>query len=235
VRGSETKDVARPDTNGVGDSPNTPESASATDTGDGKADRSDTLSCATRAVANARNRRCTDEEIDRGLTAVALCSGNSERAARALADQGWQIDARTLRKWRGAHANRYEQLQAGVLPAVYGRIAERAENIAERLADLEEDAADRVAELLPDMKAGEAAGALRNVSVSKAVNIDKASVVRGRPTEIREDRSIEQTLRALARFMPEIKASPLAQAIDTTAEEIPELGPRDSVSPQSAP
>lgn len=110
-----------------------------------------------------------------------------------------------------------------MLPEVYAEIAEQSEDLAQTLAELEREVADRVRETLPDMRPGEAASALRNVTVSKAVNIDKASVIRGRPTEIHQDLSIAQLIAQMeaqfgnvVTFAPELKATH-----ESTAEEIP--------------
>jgi hypothetical protein len=48
------------------------------------------------------------------------------------------------------------------------------------------------------MRVDQAAGALRNVAVTKAVNIDKASVIRGRPTELRAHIDVTDILRRLS-------------------------------------
>ena len=53
----------------------------------------------------------------------------------------------------------------------------------------------------PQLSPRDTAGAIRNVIVAKAVNIDKASLIRGRPTEIRATADITDLLRGLkARF-----------------------------------
>src|SRR5678816_4159164 len=44
--------------------------------------------------------RYTDQQIERGLVALALFSGNRRRASKALEQQGLSIPDSTLRDWR---------------------------------------------------------------------------------------------------------------------------------------
>ena len=55
------------------------------------------------------------EEIRRGLTALALHSDNSRRAAAALKAQGISVDERTLRRWRDAHPEQLEEVRTEVI------------------------------------------------------------------------------------------------------------------------
>ena len=65
-----------------------------------------------------------------------------------------------------------------------------------------------------ELSARDTAGALRNVSVAKAVNIGKASAIRGRPTEVVSHRSLESLRRTLVAKHPGL-------VVDSTAEELP--------------
>jgi hypothetical protein len=75
----------------------------------------------------------TDQEVERGLVALALCSGNSRRAARLLEDRGLPIPRSTLKQWPDLYPDHYSAVQAQVLPELKARLAE--EHTA--LADLE--------------------------------------------------------------------------------------------------
>ena len=94
------------------------------------------------------------------------------------------------------HAERYRQIHREVMPAVYDRIAERSEALVDELADLEGQFARQMRRQGPELAPRDTAGALRNISVSKAVNIDKASLIRGRPNEIRATADITDPLLA---------------------------------------
>jgi hypothetical protein len=169
--------------------------------------------------ANARGGGpYTDEEIERGLDAVAICSGNTRRAAALLKRQGLPIPRSTLRSWAAElHAYRYQQIHHERLPAIYERIAERSEALAEDAADLEDQLLRQVKANAKGLRADQAAGALRNVSVAKAVNIDKASVIRGRPTEITAHADVSELLKGLtARFGSVVSIE--GQAIERASE-----------------
>jgi hypothetical protein len=84
-------------------------------------------------------------------------------------------------------------------------------------------------EQAPDLSPRDTAGALRNVSVSKAVNIDKASAIRGRPSEITANIDVTDLLCSLANnYGGIVKVNPMllseeppieSTAIDEQAEE----------------
>ena len=126
----------------------------------------------------------------------------------------------------GLIQDRYRRIYEEELLGIYARIAEKSEDLIETYGGLEAELAERVRALMPEMRAGEAAGALRNVAVSKAVSIDKASVIRGRPTEIREERTMVDVARSLQRFAGIVKVNP--ELIAGTAEEIPERAEGES-------
>jgi len=152
-------------------------------------------------------------EVEQGLHAVALSSGNIPRALKLLAEQDAEIPESTLREWVGkTHAERYSRVCDEVLPRVYGAMAQQSEDAAMRLAEVETQLAERMSEESDNLKAGEVAGALRNVTVAKAVNVDKASLIRGRPTAITERRDASELLRSLAsRFSGMVKVDNLAE------------------------
>ena len=137
------------------------------------------------APGNVRASRYSPEEIEYALTAVAAAGGSTKRAAKALEAEGRKVPESTLRLWRSdLYADRYREIEADELPKRYARLAERCEANAERLGVIEELLTDRLEAEASGLTPRDAAGALRNVSVAKAVNIDKASVIRGRPSEI---------------------------------------------------
>jgi hypothetical protein len=164
----------------------------------------------------------TEAEIEEGLTAVAFCSGNTRRAARELQATGTRAIPRdTLNNWvRGKHRARYERIVEEILPTIYAGIAQRSEDLATRMAEVEEELLERVKARADELKPHEAASSLRNVTVAKAVNIDKAGLIRGRPTEIGEERTLVEVARALERFEGIVKIN--TEVLEGTAEEVEE-------------
>jgi hypothetical protein len=112
------------------------------------------------------------------------------------------------------------------MPGIYDRIAEDSERIVQDLAELEAQLVDQLREQAGDLAPRDTAGAIRNVSVAKAVNIDKASVIRGRPTEIAAEADVTELLRALNSFGGVVKVNPVLLGeepeIESTAEEEPD-------------
>jgi hypothetical protein len=93
-------------------------------------------------------------------------------------------------------------------------MAEQMEALFAAEVDLEWELIEKFREELPNLKAGEVAGALRNVGVSKALNVDKSAPLRGRPNEVVAHVSAEEALRKLKRFKGVV--------IESTAEEVEE-------------
>ena len=131
----------------------------------------------------------------------------------------------TLRKWAtSSHVERYEKIRREVIPQIHDRMAQESEDLAGEYAVVERKVLERVEEELPNLKAGEAAGAARNLATSRAISADKALLLRGRPTEITEHRNPDELLRKLA-------SSSVVDVVDGTATELP---PSPALPPASS-
>ncbi len=151
----------------------------------------------TGAAENGRYDRLT---MDRGLAQVALCNGNAEMASRRLAEEGVTIPARTLRDWREREPDRYRQVRDRVLPEVFDQVRDDCLDLAGREAAVSAQLVDRLGGAVPDGKASDLAqlgSALRNLETAKAINVDKASVLDGRPTEIAAPRQLADIIAAM--------------------------------------
>ena len=136
------------------------------------------------ARRNTAQRTYSDAEIDRGLFALALCSGNARRAARLLAEDGDGIPAATLQTWKRRRSEAYERIQQDVYPKIAERMAEEMEDLFATEVELERKLVERVSVELPNLRPGELSTALRNVGVTKALNADKSAPLRGRPNQV---------------------------------------------------
>ena len=67
--------------------------------------------------------RYSDQEIELGLSAVALYSGNTRRAAESLAAAGQPIPRETLRGWLNLHPIEYERIRREITPRLKERMA----------------------------------------------------------------------------------------------------------------
>ncbi len=164
-----------------------------------------------------RGGKYSEEDIERGLHALALSGGNASRAQRQLKAEGLTIPASTLEGWRkNTHADRYATIRYQVIPQIHAKLAEESEDLAAEYAKLELETIARFRKELPNLKASEAAGAARNIATSRAIAVDKASLLRGRPTTIVEHKTVEESLRKLAAL-----GVIDVDYVDGTADELP--------------
>ena len=161
-------------------------------------------------------RPYTDAEKERALFAVALCSGNCERAAKGLAEHDEKYaapDARTLRRWKAQHSELYSRVESDALPRVRAELASEFTDLARAELNVTRKLLSRLDSEADALAPRDLAGAIRNLKVSGAVGVDKAQLLRGEPTEIKQNRSSAEILRALKdRYGVEV--------VDGTAEDV---------------
>jgi hypothetical protein len=123
----------------------------------------------------------TGEETERALRHVAVCSGNVMRAQRELAEQGLDIPYGTLRDWvRNIHVGRYLEIEQEELPRLWAQIAAQSEELALREGEFEAEVLERLRAELPNLPARDVSTTMRNLSVSRGINVDKAAMIRGK-------------------------------------------------------
>ena len=149
--------------------------------------------------------RYTDQEIERGLVALALFSGNRRRASEALDQQGLRIPDSTLRDWRETYPDWYAEVQRKTMPQIRELAAEQHSD----LAQLEGEAGRKLLDRL----------------------MAKAAMLRGENTDTPAPmRSVSEIILALKAkgFDPsklrltqtvEVSEDPRPDAIEGTAEE----------------
>jgi hypothetical protein len=164
--------------------------------------------------------RYTEEEIDRGLVEVALCGGNTRHAHRRLKEQGITISRPTLERWANRErVGQYEALRAELVPRIHAAIAVQCEDSAHLAGEIEREMLEKFREDFHKLDPRDQAGSIRNIGTTRAISIDKAALLRGRPTEIRKElKDPGQGLRELAELFPGVLTLP---SIDSTAEELP--------------
>jgi crotonobetainyl-CoA:carnitine CoA-transferase CaiB-like acyl-CoA transferase len=148
-------------------------------------------------------KRYTPAEIDKALSAYVLTGGNALQASQLLKSyDGHGPSDVQIGRWTESHADRLHELREELHPQVAKKIASDAEGLALKLAEAETLITERLllavqAGTLPDK---ELSGALRNVTTSKALQVDKlSSPLRGRPTVIHGNTDPAETLANLAR------------------------------------
>lgn len=137
------------------------------------------------------------EDRERGLTAWVL-AGSSYKASDLTG-----IPDATLRDWKSQDPERFDKLREDLEPRIVKMIAAEAESLVLRIADKEGAVVDL---LTPDVLAALApkdiASTLKNLSTSKALQVDKiSSPLRERPSHMQHAIGVEQIANSLARKM----------------------------------
>lgn len=161
------------------------------------------------------------EDITYGLTTVIAFAGNCEAASRALEAEGKPIPASTLRVWRcSSFRDEYLELEAQHRPEIDARAVSQARTLVEKLGEAEELAIDRTIEALQagEINAKDAAATLKNLTISKGVNIDKIDVREGKATsrvEITAGEDLIRSLEAAGLLAPQTEIDD-ANVVETT-------------------
>jgi hypothetical protein len=153
------------------------------------------------AVVGGRPLAFPREVIERCLFETAVHGGNARKARRALI--AWEPDlawpaAETIYSWiSGRFRNRYASIatqEAGKLREV---IARDMTDLAIKLGEVEADAVRKIQAGLADANAVEASMILRNLTASKALNLDQEGRLRGRANVIVDHRGLDELTAAL--------------------------------------
>lgn len=169
-------------------------------------------------VRNGRGRVYDQEDVDRGLTELALCAGNSTQAARRLKEQGHEITRSSLERWRlYDKTDRYEEIRRQVVPRILDGIAAEAEDVIRTASSLE---LKLLTQLHDQADAGEIkdpSSALQKASVAKGINLTHLMPLRNKPSQIVEYRHAEDILREIEAIVP----GSVRYDVDGEAEELP--------------
>lgn len=141
--------------------------------------------------------RYGEAEKRRALIEVAACSGNTSMAARALAEEGFEVDQATLWRWsRKQHADLYEQLRQEILPKITAHAAEQHMDLALRQTEVSAMALQEIENRMPGMEDKDLINAMGKADIGSGIHTEKAQLLSGQPTH-RAERSIEDLLRTL--------------------------------------
>lgn len=168
-------------------------------------------------MAEKRTRRHYDlVDKERGMVATILAGGSTFHASKHLKDQGHPVPESTLRDWRDENPQRYSELQAELAPKLEQKIAAEAEELIVAIAAKERELIEALSpQAIAGLPAKDIAGALRNMSTSKALQVDKVQgPIRGRPKIVQHTYDADDALKSLARRV--------GFTIDSTAEDITE-------------
>jgi hypothetical protein len=161
----------------------------------------------------------TEADVELSLRLLVLSGGSVKKTVEALAEEGVLIEHDKLRYFRDvAFPSRYNELRRELSNDIGEELAGRALERAMALDDAEgvyvEKAVDKIDEVSPDRLAA----AALSLAKAKGENIEKAQLLRNRPTEIRETRDTAEILDLLKRegvliTDPRLEADPNVAAI----------------------
>jgi hypothetical protein len=155
---------------------------------------------------------------------------------------GWAISSSTtfrassgsFERWARTRPEQYEEVVREILPRVNEVVAADCISVARLAADAEVETLKRYHEVLPQLPARDVPGALRNVSTTKGINIQRARELRGEPTVIRHEKQSATELWAeYTAMFPSVVGG---EAIEIPAEiQAPDQGFPCTRSPVNAP
>ena len=162
------------------------------------------------------------EQIEAGLTAMAIWHGNSRQASRVLGEAGIEVPPTTLILWKNTHTERYAELTEQIVPQVREKLAQQFEVIGMRSAELTLDTLEQFSDEVKNLPARDLAGAIRNLSTAGAIGVDKASLLRGMPTEIRKTENVSDLVERVQQTEKALREKYPSLFVESTAEEIPD-------------
>jgi len=133
-------------------------------------------------------------DVERGLLALADAGGSAR-----LASETTGIPRSTLHQWKDQYAERYERIRADRLPEIYAEVGDEMVKLLRAQNEAEQELTVRMRQVTPELDARDVSTGLRNVAVSKGINVDKARLMHDRPTVITETRSAEELLDGMRR------------------------------------
>lgn len=189
-------------------------------------------------------KKFTDAEVDSALTAYALQGSVSEAVAILDREFDLQVSEATIRNWtKGAHRERYLEITNKYADHVRVELANAHEKVARKAIEGAEDATDMLVGRLRNEGKGwaphEIGLALKHLSSAANQHQKSSDVLRGRPTEIRENRSDEEFMKRLQRD-PKLQAAMRvvngeavidAQVVEEKVEDAPQIPDRTSPAP----
>lgn len=158
-------------------------------------------------------RDYTDQEINAGLTAMAICSGHRERAHKLLKAEGITVPATTLSDWtKRSRQDQYERIRQEIAPKIQAQMADTQQALAQDAAELEAKALIMLHQQMDSgaLEAKDAANIYKNAGIIGAVHVDKAQLLNERPTQIVQ-RDLSETLRELKGIGLEIQAEVISE------------------------
>jgi hypothetical protein len=166
-------------------------------------------------AAKPRTRRhYAPDEIEQAMAATII-SGSSLRAEELTG-----IPSRTIRAWCQEQPERYEAMRTQLHGRVAEQIASNAESLVHRITEKEGQVLDALdVDKISQLDAKDIAGTLRNLSTSKALQVDKiSSPLRERPSHVQQLQGLDQLIKRMEREMGFDASSTAVEITDAPAQ-----------------
>lgn len=155
-------------------------------------------------------------DVERALQALAIAGGSPKGASELLKEGGVSLTPTQLAQWKRRHAQRYTQICQDLAPEIQNMMAADAESLALRYAEVETTMVDRLASSLdedPDaIRTRDLPQALKALSTARAISTDKSQLLRGKPTQINVNASLDELLAKLSSLADEADPPPIVDA-----------------------
>jgi hypothetical protein len=149
----------------------------------------------------ARFHSFTEDEVTQILTCVVAFSGNTKAAVAHLkeeGDLGHVPEYATVHRWmRGQHRDLYNSLREQNTEQIDQELADRYRGVAMQAVEATELGVRTAKELLESGKDRDPAKSAANLASVADKTLRDYSLLEGKPTAIREDRTLPDVMRTL--------------------------------------
>lgn len=174
-------------------------------------------------------------EIRQALTILCL-TGGSERAAERCAEQGIPVAGRTLRRWRESdHRELFLEIASSLQPEIEKAVVASTLDYLQRSEELKGDLLGLLKEQIDAKEVKDPAKAAQHLSVSQGIGIDTVLKVQGRPTQLIQHSSVDDSVATLKRLgiVVDGEAEEISEA-EVVEEEKPEGPAGVAIAPESS-
>lgn len=166
-------------------------------------------------------RRYTPQQRKQGFEAIVLSGGNCRRAERLLgATTGKAISHGTLAQWKRKYPEDYHAVSKELEPRMAEEMARKQDELIFEAGELEGEAVAILRQRLKqgDVETKDAANIAHKAAIQGGIHIDKAQLLRSKPTQIVQQ-SPDEVLRKLTAAVKGQKPKQV-ENIEGSAEEI---------------
>lgn len=161
------------------------------------------LSADQRVAVSERGVRLhhSDAQVDLALRLLVLNGGRVEPTVKMLKEEGLSLTRATLQGWRTKQfPRRYWQIRQELGKDMSEEVAGRALERALQADEAAQAYVEKAVERLPEVPAEHLAKNALSLTQAMSVSVEKAQLLRERPTEIVETRSVSELFADLERL-----------------------------------